>query len=156
MLNKKPNIVIVVPEQWRGDAVGCAGHPVVKTPNLDCLAEEGLYFSRAFTTHPICVPSRCSLLTGWYPHTRGHRTQRYLLGIDEPNLFRYLKSHATTSAISMKIICLSWLGRSSNVRLVLPSETLYPVTAGSAWCVLFVMTAAPRTVSGTPLRVNPG
>lgn len=99
MLTKKPNIVIVVPEQWRGDAVGCAGHPVVKTPNLDRLAEEGLYFSRAFTTNPICVPSRCSLLTGWYPHTRGHRTQRYLLGIDEPNLLRYLKSQGYTIGI---------------------------------------------------------
>ncbi len=88
---EKPNIIVVIPEQWRGDMVGCVGHPVVQTPHLDSLADEGVYFSQAFTTNPICTPSRCSLFTGWYPHTRGHRTQRYLLQPEEPNLLKYLR-----------------------------------------------------------------
>ena len=91
-VSKKPNIVVVIPEQWRGDMVGCAGHPVVQTPNLDALSEEGLYLNQAFTTNPICTPSRCSLFTGWYPHTRGHRTQRYLLQPEEPNLLKCLRN----------------------------------------------------------------
>lgn len=87
----RPNIVIFLAEQWRGDAVGIAGHPIVKTPNIDRLAETGTYFTNCFTPHPICGPSRCSLASGWYPFTRGHRTQEYLLQRHEPNLLRHLK-----------------------------------------------------------------
>ena len=88
---QRPNIIIYMPDQWRGDFTGAAGHPVVRTPNYDRFAEEGLVFTNAFTTHPICGPSRCSFCTGWYPHTRGHRSQEYLIRHDEPHLFQYLK-----------------------------------------------------------------
>ena len=72
---ERPNILIVVPEQWRGDLTGYAGHPVIRTPNVDGVAEDGgLAFTRAFTTNPICGPSRCGMLSGWYPHTRVSRT----------------------------------------------------------------------------------
>ena len=91
MPNLRPNIVIFNPEQWRGDALGCVGHTVVKTPHFDRMAEEGLVFSQCYTTNPICGPSRCSFATGWYPHTRGHRTQEYLIRPEEPNLFGQLK-----------------------------------------------------------------
>ena len=65
---------------------------MVRTPHLDRLAAGGgLAFTRAFTTNPICAPSRCSLMSGRYPHTAGHRTQRYLIGRGEPNLMLALK-----------------------------------------------------------------
>jgi len=60
---KKPNIIVFVAEQWRGDAVGCAGNSIVKTPNLDKMKDEGMYFTQCYTTNPICSPSRCSLAT---------------------------------------------------------------------------------------------
>ena len=90
-MDRLPNIVIFMADQWRGDWTGAAGHPFIRTPNHDALAEEGAVFTNAFTTHPICGPSRCSFCTGWYPHTRGHRGQEALIRPDEPHLFAYLK-----------------------------------------------------------------
>lgn len=48
--------------------IGCAGHPHVKTPNLDHLAEQGAFFRQAYCTNPICTPSRMSFITGRYTH----------------------------------------------------------------------------------------
>jgi arylsulfatase A-like enzyme len=57
--------------------MGCAGHPVVKTPALDSIARQGVRFTRAYCNNPICAPSRISFITGQYPHT--HR----ILGNDD-------------------------------------------------------------------------
>jgi choline-sulfatase len=84
------NFVIFNPDEWRGDYAGCYGHPAVRTPNLDRLAAEGTRFDKAFVQHTVCSPSRCSFMTGWYPHVRGHRTLWHLLRPDEPHLFKYL------------------------------------------------------------------
>ncbi len=58
------NLLILLSDQHRRDAMGCAGHPVVKTPHLDRLAACGTRFARAYCNAPICVPSRASLATG--------------------------------------------------------------------------------------------
>ncbi len=88
---KPPNIIIFMTDQWRGDWTGAAGHPYVKTPRFDAIAGDGVIFNQTFTTHPICGPARESFCTGWYPHTRGHRSQEHLIRQDEPHLFQYLK-----------------------------------------------------------------
>ena len=67
----RPNIVFVLVDDLRWDEIGAAGHPYVKTPNIDRIAHEGAYFSRAFTTTPLCSPARATFLTGLYPHTNG-------------------------------------------------------------------------------------
>ena len=63
---QKPNILFIFPDQHRGDAMGCAGHPSVITPNLDRLASEGVTFNRCYTNAPLCMPARASLMTGKY------------------------------------------------------------------------------------------
>jgi len=68
---KRPNIVFILTDDHRWDFMSCAGHPVVKTPNLDRLASEGMLFSNAFVTSALCSPSRASFLTGLYPHSHG-------------------------------------------------------------------------------------
>ncbi|MEM7094883.1 MAG: sulfatase-like hydrolase/transferase [Actinomycetota bacterium] len=88
-----PNIVIIVADQLRADAVGAFGSPVATTPNLDDLAARGARFTNAFVQHPVCSPSRASFLTGWYPHTRGHRTLTHLLRPEDPNLLKTLKTN---------------------------------------------------------------
>lgn len=67
----RPNIVFVLMDDLRFDALGIAGHPFVKTPNIDRIAHEGAMFVNHFTTTPLCSPSRASFLTGQYVHRHG-------------------------------------------------------------------------------------
>jgi arylsulfatase A-like enzyme len=85
------NIIYVNPDEMRGSVLGCYGHPLVQTPNFDRLAAEGTRFDQCHVQHTVCTPSRCSFMTGWYPHTAGHRTLWYPLQEHEPNSMRYLK-----------------------------------------------------------------
>lgn len=85
------NFVIFMPDELRAESVGCYGHPLVQTPHLDRLAASGTRFDQCHVQHSVCSPSRCSMMTGWYPHTSGHRTLWNLLQPHEPNLLRYLK-----------------------------------------------------------------
>lgn len=61
---KKPNIVLMVVDQMRFDALGANGNPVISTPNLDMMAQQGYNFKQAYTAVPTCIPSRAALLTG--------------------------------------------------------------------------------------------
>ena len=66
----EPNILWVFADQLRGQALGCAGDPNARTPNIDRLASEGVRFASACSTYPLCVPFRFTILTGEYAHTR--------------------------------------------------------------------------------------
>ncbi len=61
---KKPNILLLMTDQMRGDCMGAAGHPDVKTPYLDHLASIGVRYTNAYTACPSCIPARCALHTG--------------------------------------------------------------------------------------------
>ena len=69
--NDRPNILLIMTDQQRGDALGIEGHPVLQTPNLDVLASSGVRFGRAYSTCPVCIPARRSLMTGQTPATHG-------------------------------------------------------------------------------------
>ena len=71
---KRPNIIFVLTDDQRWDALGCMGHPFLKTPNMDRLASEGVLFENAFVTTSLCSPSRASFLTGRYAHSHGVRS----------------------------------------------------------------------------------
>lgn len=88
---RRPNFLFFIPDQLRADAVGAFGNPHVRTPHVDALAARGARFDNAYVQHPVCSPSRASFLTGWYPHTNGHRTLTHLLKPWEPNVLRSLK-----------------------------------------------------------------
>ncbi len=64
----KPNVIVIVSDQHRGDWMGCAGSRIVETPHMDRMAAQGVSFTRAYCNSPLCVPSRMSMLTGLYPH----------------------------------------------------------------------------------------
>ena len=93
-MKKRPNIVIFNPDEMRWDTLGHMGfNRAAVTPNLDKFArEEAVSFSNAYCQNPVCVPSRCSFLTGLYPHVRGHRTMQHMLHEDESSLFSELKN----------------------------------------------------------------
>jgi len=66
MKKNKPNFIYILGDDHRADNLGCAGHPVIKTPNIDAMAEHGVLFNNAFCTSPVCTPSRAShLLSQW-------------------------------------------------------------------------------------------
>ncbi len=93
-MQKRPHIVIFNPDQWRGDVLGHMGNPAAVTPNLDRIVQtDGISFRNAFCQNPVCTPSRCSFMTGWYPHVRGHRTMHHMLRPDEPVLLKTLKEN---------------------------------------------------------------
>ena len=68
----RPNIIFFLSDDQRSDFLGCAGHPIVKTPILDDLAKRGVRFENAFVTTSICAASRASLLTGTVERTHGY------------------------------------------------------------------------------------
>ena len=68
---RKPNLLVFLPDQQRADTIACYGGVKVHAPNLNKLASESVVFSRAYVTHPVCTPSRSSLMTGMWPHTNG-------------------------------------------------------------------------------------
>src|SRR6266516_3577138 len=68
---RKRNLIIFLPDQQRADTIPCGGGVKVHAPNLDKLASESVVFKRAYVTHPVCTPSRSSLMTGTWPHNNG-------------------------------------------------------------------------------------
>lgn len=99
----RPNILFIMVDEMKWNAMSCEGHPIVKTPHLDRLAAEGTRFATACTVAPICMPSRYSFFTGRYAHVHG--------SIDnntppcEPQLLlpSILKHHGYQTAISGKL-----------------------------------------------------
>ena len=81
----KPNIVLILTDDHRYDAMGFLGHPFLGTPHLDRLASEGAYFENAYVTTSLCSPSRASILTGLYAHN--HRVVDNYHPVDESLTF---------------------------------------------------------------------
>jgi len=84
---RRPNIILLVGEDT-GLHLGCFGNAYAHTPRLDRFAEQGRRFTRAFTTAPVCSPSRCSLVTGRYPWAIGTHHHRSRL-LDPPRLLTH-------------------------------------------------------------------
>jgi arylsulfatase len=71
MKDERPNIVLLMTDQHRGDCLGVEGHPALQTPHLDDLATRGARFRHAYTACPLCIPARRTLLTGAKPRSHG-------------------------------------------------------------------------------------
>lgn len=72
-MEKQPNFLFFITDQQRADWLGCYGHPVLKTPNIDAIAAQGMRFDNFHVASPVCMPNRASLLTGRYPSVHGLR-----------------------------------------------------------------------------------
>lgn len=89
-MSRQPNILFIMTDQQRYDALGIHGSQAI-TPHLDALAHRSADLSSFFTQSPVCVPSRCNLFTGRYPHSHRVRQNHSRLGHDETHLFKVLK-----------------------------------------------------------------
>lgn len=95
----RPNILFILADDMRNDSMGCAGHPIIQTPVLDRLAEEGVRFENAFVTTAICMASRACLFTGMTETGHGYTggrggTKNPVLEIDVDTSFPTLLKNA--------------------------------------------------------------
>ena len=86
IMPEKMNVLFMITDQQRSDHLGCYGNPILKTPNLDKLASEGVRFTNAYCTNPMCMPNRATILTGLYPNTHGVRSNGINLPVDVPTI----------------------------------------------------------------------
>jgi len=101
----RPNIVLIMPDQQRADSLGCYGNVFTRTPEVDRMARQGVRFTRAFTTWPVCTPARGTMWSGTYPHR--HKLIDNVYGVDDAfatmagvstTLFDVLKAGGYTTA----------------------------------------------------------
>lgn len=93
-MSRKPHILLFNPDQWRADVMGHLGNSAAVTPFLDhWVKDEAVSFAYNFCQAPVCTPSRCSFLTGHYPHVFGHRSLHHMLHAErgQTNLFKVLR-----------------------------------------------------------------
>ena len=90
--SKRPNFLMIVTDQQRADYLGCAGHPILKTPHIDGIAARGVRFDRFYVANPVCMPNRATLMTGRMPSLHGVRHNGIPLSLSE-NTFVDLMRH---------------------------------------------------------------
>jgi arylsulfatase len=101
---KRPaNILFLMADEYRHDCLGVAGHPIVKTPNFDQLAADGVRFTQAVVASPVCSPSRATLFTGRYPQVHGVTQNGMPFNDGEVALPRLLRAHGYASAMVGKL-----------------------------------------------------
>jgi arylsulfatase A-like enzyme len=96
------NVLFIMVDQLRWDHLGCAGHPFLRTPNLDALAARGVRFAQAYVQSGICGPSRMSYYTGRYVSSHGATHNRVPLSVGEVTLGWHLREAGRTLALAGK------------------------------------------------------
>ncbi|MGY6648006.1 sulfatase family protein [Wenyingzhuangia sp. IMCC45574] len=97
-LKKKPNIIYLLTDQWRGSALGYAGNPDVKTPHLDAFSKRAVNFTNAVSVTPICTTHRAALFTGRYPTTTGMVVNDVYLPAEELTIAEIFKKEGYNTA----------------------------------------------------------
>ncbi|QJD84986.1 sulfatase-like hydrolase/transferase [Cohnella herbarum] len=98
-MDKKVNILFITADQLRYDSLGITGHPLVRTPNLDALAESGALFSNTFVQSAVCGPSRAAMYTGRYTHNNGVRFNEVPFRPGERTIADYFNDHQYRAAL---------------------------------------------------------
>jgi arylsulfatase A-like enzyme len=98
----RPSFIVFVADDMAWNDCGAYGHRKIRTPSIDRLAREGLRFDRAFLTISSCSPSRCSILTGRYPHATGAGELHLPLSGEQVTLFELLRKAGYYTAASGK------------------------------------------------------
>ncbi|MFT5172143.1 MAG: choline-sulfatase [Gammaproteobacteria bacterium] len=91
MASKKPNVLIIQADQMAPQALPIHGHPLVKTPNIQALADQGVVFDNAYCNFPLCVPSRYSMLTGRHTSTIAAWDNAVEMASETPTLAHYMR-----------------------------------------------------------------
>ena len=109
-MSEKLNVLFFITDAQRADHLSCYGNPIVKTPNIDRLADEGIRFTNYFCNNPICMPNRATMLTGLYPNVHGVRSNGMILREDIPTITNTLVNSGWHTASIGKLHHQFWLG----------------------------------------------
>ncbi len=98
-MSKRPNYILFITDQQRFDHLGCNGHPVLRTPNIDEMAEEGVNFDRFYVASPVCMPNRASLMTCRMPSSHGVRSLGVPLSHDNVTFVEVMRAAGYDTAL---------------------------------------------------------
>ena len=93
------NFLVFVTDQHRADYLGCAGHPIVKTPNIDRIAANGSMFERFYVANPVCMPNRSAIMTGRYTSISGIRHNGIPLPLETNTFVDVLRGNGYDTAL---------------------------------------------------------
>jgi choline-sulfatase len=93
------NILFITVDQLRYDSLGCTGHPLIRTPNIDKMASEGVLFDSAYVQSAVCAPSRACMYTGRYMHNHRVRFNEVPFGAGEKTIADYFNEHGYRAAL---------------------------------------------------------
>lgn len=97
--DRRPSYILFITDQQRADHLGCTGHPVLQTPNIDAMAAKGVIFDRFYVASPICMPNRASLMTCRMPSSHGVRTLGHPLGHEHVTFVDVLRAAGYDTAL---------------------------------------------------------
>lgn len=100
--DEKPNFVFIIADDISTEDIGAYGHPVIQTPHIDKLAETGMRFNNAYLTISSCSPSRCSIISGRYPHNTGAPELHTSLPKDQVKFPKILRENGYYTVLSGK------------------------------------------------------
>jgi arylsulfatase A-like enzyme len=98
-MSKRPNFILFITDQQRADFLGCYGHPVLRTPNIDSIAARGTAFDRFYVASPVCMPNRASLMTGRMPSVHGVRSNGIPLSMNAVTFVDLLRDAGYRTAL---------------------------------------------------------
>ncbi|MBI2441423.1 MAG: sulfatase-like hydrolase/transferase [Lentisphaerae bacterium] len=99
----KKNVVLFITDGQRADALGCYGNRILRTPNIDAFAAQGVLFRQAFASHSVCMPTRASIFTGRYPHIHGVWANGVALRKSELTLAEVLRRNGYATGAAGKL-----------------------------------------------------
>ncbi|MDO7706911.1 MAG: sulfatase-like hydrolase/transferase, partial [Loktanella sp.] len=91
-MSERSSYILFITDQQRYDHLGCNGHPVLRTPNIDAMAAEGVSHDRFYVASPVCMPNRASLMTCRMPSSHGTRSLGIPLDYDNVTFVELLAS----------------------------------------------------------------
>ena len=121
-MTKRPNFLFIITDQQRADWLGCYGHPVLKTPNIDSIAAQGTRFDNFHAASPVCMPNRASIMTGRMCSNHGARHNGIPLSKDHTTFVELLRDAGYRTGLIGKSHLQSFTG--------LPATNKYEVSEG--------------------------
>ena len=103
MNNKQPNVLLIQADQLSVRALSAYGNPIVQSPNIDALAEDGVIFDSAYCNNPICAPSRFSMLSGQYTSSIEAYDNGAEFPADVPTIAHYLRKGGYQTCLAGKM-----------------------------------------------------